>query len=65
MYGTIRSSYVKAGSTITMDIEIPTNTCAVLKLGAGMEIYEDNNLLGKGYMEMESGKYKLEIRKTV
>jgi hypothetical protein len=48
-----------------MDIEIPTNTCAVLKLGAGMEIYEDNNLLGKGYMEMESGKYKLEIRKTV
>ena len=65
MYGTIRSSYVKAGNTITMDIEIPTNTCAVLKLGAGMEIYEDNNLLGKGYMEMESGKYKLEIRKTV
>jgi len=30
-----------------------------------MEVYEDGNLLGKECMELESGRYKLEVRKTV
>ena len=65
MHGTIRSSFIKMDNKTMLEIEVPVNTCAVLKLDIGMEVYEDGNLIGKEYMELESGRYKLEVRKTV
>ncbi|MDD3094305.1 MAG: family 78 glycoside hydrolase catalytic domain, partial [Clostridia bacterium] len=64
MLGTIRCSYVKTEKSIIVDIEVPVNSCAVFKAGSGMDIYEDNNLLGNECVELESGKYKLEVKKT-
>lgn len=62
--GTIKSGFEKKDDHILLNIEIPVNTCAVLKLDKDMEIYEDGNLLGKESLELVSGKYSLEVKRT-
>lgn len=63
MHGTIRSGYTKHGNSVILDIAIPVNTSATLRLNDDMEIYEDGLLLAKGCLELQSGKYRLEARK--
>lgn len=64
MHGTIRSGFIKQDNAAFLDIEVPVNTCAVLQLEEDMEIYEDGNLLAKGCLELQSGKYRLEAKKA-
>jgi alpha-L-rhamnosidase len=62
MRGMIESSYVKKDGTIYLTVGIPVNSSATLTVHKDMRIYENEKLQGIGSIELESGRYMLEVR---
>ncbi|MFA7673773.1 MAG: family 78 glycoside hydrolase catalytic domain [Clostridia bacterium] len=60
--GKIESSYVKENGMTYLTVEIPVNSSATLTVHKDMRIYENEKLLGIGTVELESGRYMLEVR---